>query len=172
MKLDVTDLRYVTSTEFRVLTAVCPLQSHADQKTPDRLRLVSQVEMGSKNHEVVPSQLIVQISGIRSGNVNQLIGSLARRNLIAKVQNSRCQFLLLFHNLRLLICFDGKMMDTGLHTEGMTILQFARCHGETRYILLGIKLAWARNPVNGALQSTGSNSDGRCDIRYLHCGRS
>ncbi|KAA1468230.1 RIO1-domain-containing protein [Dentipellis sp. KUC8613] len=68
MKLDATDLRYVTSDEFRVLTAV---------------------EMGSKNHEVVPTVLIAQISGLRSGGVNKLIGSLAKRNLVAKVQNSK-----------------------------------------------------------------------------------
>ncbi|KAI0080117.1 RIO1-domain-containing protein [Panus rudis PR-1116 ss-1] len=68
MKLDATDLRYVTSEEFRVLTAV---------------------EMGSKNHEVVPTVLIVQISGLRNGGVNKILGSLAKRNLVAKVQNAR-----------------------------------------------------------------------------------
>ncbi|GLB36214.1 putative rio2, N-terminal [Lyophyllum shimeji] len=68
MKLDATDLRYVTSDEFRVLTAV---------------------EMGSKNHEVVPTVLIAQISGLRNGGVNKLIGSLAKRNLVSKVQNSK-----------------------------------------------------------------------------------
>ncbi|KAI0067723.1 RIO1-domain-containing protein [Artomyces pyxidatus] len=68
MKLDATDLRYITSDEFRVLTAV---------------------EMGSKNHEVVPSTLIVQISGLRNGGVNKILGVLAKRNLTAKVQNSK-----------------------------------------------------------------------------------
>ncbi|KAK7064166.1 Serine/threonine-protein kinase rio2 [Favolaschia claudopus] len=68
MKLDATDLRYVTSDEFRVLTAV---------------------EMGSKNHEVVPTVLIAQISGLRNGGVNKLIGSLAKRNLVSKVQNAK-----------------------------------------------------------------------------------
>ncbi|KAG1755213.1 RIO1 family-domain-containing protein [Suillus paluster] len=68
MKLDATDLRYITSDEFRVLTSV---------------------EIGSKNHEVVPTPLIVQISGLRNGGVNKLIGNLAKRNLIAKVQNSK-----------------------------------------------------------------------------------
>lgn len=46
--------------------------------------------MGSKNHEVVPTVLIAQISGLRSGGVNKLIGSLAKRNLVSKVQNSKC----------------------------------------------------------------------------------
>ncbi|KAH9982474.1 RIO1 family-domain-containing protein [Lactifluus volemus] len=68
MKLDATDLRYVTSEEFRVLTAV---------------------EMGSKNHEVVPSTLIVQVSGLRNGGVNKILGVLAKRNLVGKVQNSK-----------------------------------------------------------------------------------
>lgn len=49
-----------------------------------------QVEMGSKNHEVVPSPLIAQISGLRNGGVNKILGILAKRNLVAKVQNSKC----------------------------------------------------------------------------------
>ena len=69
MKLDATDLRYIGSEEFRVLTAV---------------------EMGSKNHEVVPTALIAQISGLRSGGVNKHLGSLAKRNLVARVQNTKC----------------------------------------------------------------------------------
>lgn len=48
--------------------------------------------MGSKNHEVVPNPLIVQISGLRGGGVNKTLGSLAKRNLIAKVQNTKCKF--------------------------------------------------------------------------------
>ncbi|TDL28729.1 RIO1-domain-containing protein [Rickenella mellea] len=68
MKLDATDLRYMGSDEFRVLTAV---------------------EMGSKNHEVVPNVLIAQIAGLRSGGVNKVLGSLAKKNLVAKVQNSK-----------------------------------------------------------------------------------
>ncbi|QRW19418.1 atypical/RIO/RIO1 protein kinase [Rhizoctonia solani] len=68
MKLDATDLRYITNEEFRVLTAV---------------------EMGSKNHEVVPSSLVAQISGLRNGGINKLLGQLAQRNLIARVQNTK-----------------------------------------------------------------------------------
>ena len=49
--------------------------------------------MGSKNHEIVPLHLIVQISGLRNGGANKLVGSLAKRNLIAKVQNAKCNFI-------------------------------------------------------------------------------
>ena len=52
---------------------------------------MKQVEMGSKNHEVVPLHLIVQISGLRNGGANKLVGSLAKRNLVAKVQNAKCK---------------------------------------------------------------------------------
>ena len=48
--------------------------------------------MGSKNHEVVPTNLIAQISGLRSGGTNKCIGSLAKRNLVSKVQNAKCAF--------------------------------------------------------------------------------
>ncbi|EGO00924.1 hypothetical protein SERLA73DRAFT_51043 [Serpula lacrymans var. lacrymans S7.3] len=68
MKLDATDLRYVTPEEFRVLSAV---------------------EIGSKNHEIVPTVIIVQVSKLRNGGVNKLLGSLAKRNLVARVQNAK-----------------------------------------------------------------------------------
>ncbi|KAL1934514.1 hypothetical protein VTP01DRAFT_6696 [Rhizomucor pusillus] len=68
MKLDAKALRYMTSEEFRVLTAV---------------------EMGSKNHEVVPTSLIAQIAQLRHGGSHKLVGNLARLNLIARVQNAK-----------------------------------------------------------------------------------
>ncbi|KAG8828584.1 hypothetical protein FRC17_007490 [Serendipita sp. 399] len=66
MKLDPTDIRYLSSEEFRVLTAV---------------------EMGSKNHEVVPTSLISQTSKLRSGGINKILGGLAKRGLVSRVQN-------------------------------------------------------------------------------------
>ncbi|KAI7883819.1 RIO1 family-domain-containing protein [Mucor mucedo] len=66
MKLDAKALRYMSSEDFRVLTAV---------------------EMGSKNHEVVPSSLIAQIAQLRAGGSHKLVGGLAKRKLIARVQN-------------------------------------------------------------------------------------
>ena len=49
------------------------------------------VEMGSKNHEVVPTPLIIQISGLRGASgVNKAISTLAKPGLIAKVKNARC----------------------------------------------------------------------------------
>lgn len=50
--------------------------------------------MGSKNHEVVPTALVAQISGLRNGGVNKMLGSLAKRNLVARVQNAKCEYAL------------------------------------------------------------------------------
>jgi RIO kinase 2 len=88
MKLDATDLRYITNEEFRVLTAV------SEDRSIYKHNLITllQVEMGSKNHEVVPSSLVAQIAGLRNGGINKLLGQLAQRNLIARVQNTKCRF--------------------------------------------------------------------------------
>ena len=48
--------------------------------------------MGSKNHEIVPTTLIVQISGLRNGGVNKNLGELAKRNLVARVRNAKCAY--------------------------------------------------------------------------------
>lgn len=62
-------LRYLTIDDFRVLTAV---------------------EMGMKNHEVVPTTLISSIAGLRGGSggpVHRCIANLAKCKLIAKMKN-------------------------------------------------------------------------------------
>lgn len=50
-----------------------------------------QCEQGSKNHELVPTSLIAQISGARSGGVNKALGELAKKKLVGKVQNAKCE---------------------------------------------------------------------------------
>ncbi|CAG8659321.1 7849_t:CDS:10 [Acaulospora morrowiae] len=61
-------LRYMNAEEFRVLTAV---------------------EMGSKNHEVVPTSLVAQIAGLRHGGSHKILGELARKNLVSRVKNAK-----------------------------------------------------------------------------------
>ncbi|KAF2152558.1 RIO1-domain-containing protein [Myriangium duriaei CBS 260.36] len=69
MKLNPKAIRYLTSEDWRVLTAV---------------------ETGSRNHEVVPTPLIAQLSGLRGGSgVHKCISNLAKVNLIAKVKNAK-----------------------------------------------------------------------------------
>ncbi|KAL9640301.1 MAG: hypothetical protein Q9164_000351 [Protoblastenia rupestris] len=69
MKLDTKHLRYLSSEDWRVLTAV---------------------EIGSKNHEVVPTPLIIQLSNLRGGSgAHKCISTLAKTNLIARTKNAK-----------------------------------------------------------------------------------
>ncbi|GLC51486.1 hypothetical protein PLESTB_000507700 [Pleodorina starrii] len=61
MKLDVNVLRYLSKDDFRVLTAV---------------------EMGQKNHELVPLELIDSISGLKHGGAFKSIKTLMRHKLL------------------------------------------------------------------------------------------
>lgn len=65
MRLDTSVLRYLTRDDFRVLTAI---------------------EMGLKNHEYVPVQLIETISNLRRGGTDSLVlkPCLGRGNEYAK----------------------------------------------------------------------------------------
>lgn len=69
MKLDTRSLRYLTSTDWRILTAF---------------------ETGSRNHEVVPVAIIASISGIRNpGDIQRSISTLAKASLVAKVKGAK-----------------------------------------------------------------------------------
>ncbi|OUM58706.1 hypothetical protein PIROE2DRAFT_47732 [Piromyces sp. E2] len=68
MKLNPKLLRYLTPEHFRVLTAT---------------------EMGTRNHEVVPTSLIESIAQLRHGGVHKILGELAKNNLVARVQNAK-----------------------------------------------------------------------------------
>lgn len=66
MRLDATDLRYLSSEEFKVLKAT---------------------ETGSLSHEVVPSTLIASTSGLHHAGLNKIMSELSRRGLIAREKN-------------------------------------------------------------------------------------
>ncbi|KAH8912226.1 hypothetical protein BR93DRAFT_933273 [Coniochaeta sp. PMI_546] len=70
MKLDTKAMRHLTSEDWRVLTAV---------------------EMGSRNHEIVPTPLIERISRVRGGasSVHRSISNLAKVGLIARVKEAK-----------------------------------------------------------------------------------
>lgn len=61
-KLNVTMLRYLTREDFRVLTAI---------------------EMGMKNHELVPASLAAQIANLRYGGVHKLLRELCKHRLLS-----------------------------------------------------------------------------------------
>ncbi|CCJ29489.1 unnamed protein product [Pneumocystis jirovecii] len=61
-------MRYLSQDDFRVLTAV---------------------EIGSKNHELVPTSLIAQIAGLKGVSHQKCISELAKNGLISKVKNAK-----------------------------------------------------------------------------------
>ena len=61
MRLDLTALRYLNKEDFRVLTAI---------------------EMGMRNHEIVPVDLIQSISKIRNTSVRRILANLLKHKLI------------------------------------------------------------------------------------------
>ena len=62
MKLDVTCMRYLGKDDYRLLTAI---------------------EMGMRNHELVPVELITSIAKLRHGGVHRILSTLLRHKLIA-----------------------------------------------------------------------------------------
>ncbi|RFU77367.1 atypical rio rio2 kinase [Trichoderma arundinaceum] len=70
MKLDTRAMRHLASEDWRVLTAV---------------------EMGSKNHEIVPTPLIEKLARLRGGasGVHKSISALAKVGLIARVKEAK-----------------------------------------------------------------------------------
>ena len=49
----------------------------------DAFRVLTSIEMGMKNHDVVPIPLIVSISNLRHGGVHKILSDLLRDKLIA-----------------------------------------------------------------------------------------
>ncbi|PKU69088.1 RIO kinase 2 [Dendrobium catenatum] len=61
MKLDVDALRYLSKEDFRVLTAV---------------------EMGMRNHEIVPAELVERIAGLKHGGTYKVLRNLLKHKLV------------------------------------------------------------------------------------------
>lgn len=66
MKLDAKLVRYLTSDDYRVLAAV---------------------EIGSRNHEIVPTTLIAQIAALKKASIHSIISTLCRNNLIQPLRS-------------------------------------------------------------------------------------
>ncbi|KAG5437474.1 hypothetical protein PCANB_000902 [Pneumocystis canis] len=68
VNLNIDSMRYLSKNDFRVLTAV---------------------EIGSKNHELVPTSLIAKIAGLKGSTHEKCISELAKNGLISKIKNAK-----------------------------------------------------------------------------------
>ena len=62
MKLDVTRMRYLSKDDYRVLQSI---------------------EMGMRNHELVPVELISSIARLRHGGIYKILSNLLKHKLLA-----------------------------------------------------------------------------------------
>lgn len=69
MKLDATQLRYMSKDEFRLLQTV---------------------EMGSRNHEIVPISLICRMTKLRPQTATRQLQALAKIKLVSFEADSKC----------------------------------------------------------------------------------
>ncbi|QEU61096.1 Rio2 [Kluyveromyces lactis] len=101
MKLDTSHMRYLTADDFKVLQAV---------------------EQGSRNHEVVPTQLIHNISGMRSASgTNRSISDLAKLSLVSKLRNSKYDGYRLTYNGYDYLALKSMLNRDTLYSVGTTI---------------------------------------------------
>lgn len=69
----------------------------------DAFRVLTSIEMGMKNHDVVPIPLIVSISNLRHGGVHKILSDLLRDKLVAHERKVYFLFLIVFSCYR----YDG-----------------------------------------------------------------
>jgi RIO kinase 2 len=74
--MDIRMLRYLSPTDFRLLTAV---------------------EMGMKNHELVPTALVVAIARVHGVGVHKRLRDLAQYRLVAYERGASCELLQVVH---------------------------------------------------------------------------
>lgn len=101
MKLDTSKMRYLTADDFRVLQAV---------------------ELGSRNHELVPTQMIHSISGLKSpSGTNRAIGDLAKLKLVARLRNAKYDGFRLMYNGYDYLAIKSMLKRDTLYSVGNTI---------------------------------------------------
>lgn len=105
-KLNVTILRYLSKEDFRVLTAVSygqvqwliiefeciPTSNCCLGHMCNVIWYVSlQVEMGMKNHELVPGALAASIANLKAGGVHKLLRELCKSKLLTYERGRKCE---------------------------------------------------------------------------------
>lgn len=152
MKLDVTAMRYLTKEHFRVLTAI---------------------EMGMKNHEVVPVELITSIAKLRHGGVNKILSHLLRNKLIAHDGNAYDGFRLThsgYDYLALKVFLErnhisglGRQIGVGKESDIFLATQEDGTEVAIKFHRLGRTSFRAVKAVRGMLRSYASDAHNVCD---------
>lgn len=153
MKLDPSILRYLEKDEFRVLTAI---------------------EMGMKNHEVVPVSLIEMIAKLRRGGVFKIVQGLLKKKLISHINKQLDGYSLTYSGYDLLainvfikrglIKQLGSMLGTGKESD------IYLCIGENNQEIV-LKLARLGRISFRAVKSKRDYLKGRSKHNWLYLSR-
>lgn len=101
MKLDTSQMRYLTSDDFKVLQAI---------------------ELGSRNHELVPTQMIHSIGGLKSPTAtNRSIGDLAKLKLVSRLRNAKYDGFRLTHTGYDYLALKSMLKRDSLYAVGTII---------------------------------------------------
>ncbi|KAI5962648.1 rio2 [Candida pseudojiufengensis] len=101
MKLDTSHMRYLTSDDFKVLQGV---------------------ELGSRNHELVPTPMIHSLSGLKSSSGTQrAIGDLAKLKLVSRLRNAKYDGFRLTYNGYDYLALKSMLNRDTLYSVGSTI---------------------------------------------------
>lgn len=129
VRLDVTLLRYLTADDFRILTAV---------------------EIGMKNHELVPGTLVTSIGHLRGGGTSKILHGLCRHRLLAYERGKR---------------FDGyRLTNLGYDYLALNAL---RCRGSVN--LVGTQIGVGKE--SDVFIAAGGEDDTRCVLKVHRLGR-
>ena len=153
MKLDSSIIRYLEKDEFRVLTAI---------------------EMGMKNHEIVPLALIENIAKLRRGGVFKVIQSLLKKKLISHLNKHVDGYYLSYPGYDVLAIYTflkrgvitniGNMLGTGKESD------IYLCTGQNNEQIV-IKLARLGRISFKAVKNKRDYLKGRSNHNWLYLSR-
>ena len=151
MKLDSSIIRYLEKDEFRVLTAI---------------------EMGMKNHEIVPLSLIESIAKLRRGGVFKVVQALLKKKLIAHLNKHVNGYFLTYPGYDVLAIHTfikrgvikgvGNMLGTGKESD------IYLCTGENDEQVV-VKLARLGRISFRAVKNKRDYLKGRSKHNWLYC---
>lgn len=100
MKLDISQMRYLSQDDYRVLAAV---------------------ESGSRTHELVPTHLIYSMSKVNPGSAARCLGTLAKHKLVSRVRNAKYDGYRLTYNGHDYLALKAMLAKRSLAALGTTV---------------------------------------------------
>ncbi|QEL59991.1 serine/threonine-protein kinase rio2 [Candidozyma auris] len=90
--------------------------------TADDFRVLQAVELGSRNHELVPTQIIHSVGGLKAPSAtNRSLGDLAKLKLVARLRNAKYDGWRLMHTGFDYLALKTMLNRNTIYSVGTTI---------------------------------------------------